>query len=96
MQESIPSDQRSYSPIRTQVMHDLVRYTADRNQDIQGLNGNIECCHTMINYSVDQIERQTCQFSEQEKEIREGKDRTLVQRKRNGYLEALLVGAWLN
>jgi hypothetical protein len=83
---------------RTQVMHDLVKYNTDRNQDIKDLNETIECCHTMINYSADQIERRACQLSEQEKEItekdeiiREGEDRILEQRKRNGYLEALLM-----
>jgi hypothetical protein len=52
----------------------------------------------MINYNADQIERQACQLSEQEKEItqkdeiiKEGEDRIREQRKRNGYLEALLV-----
>jgi len=52
----------------------------------------------MINYNADQIERQACQLSDQEKEItekdeiiKEGEDRILEQRKRNGYLEALLV-----
>ena len=83
---------------RTQVMHDLVKYNTDRNQDIKDLNENIEYCHTMINYNADQIKRQACQLSEQEKEItekdeiiKEGEDRILEQQKRNGYLEALLV-----
>jgi hypothetical protein len=83
---------------RTQVMHDLAKYNTDRNQDIKDLNQNIECCHTMMNYNADQIERQACQLSEQEKEItekdeiiKEGKDRILEQQKRHGYLEALLV-----
>jgi hypothetical protein len=83
---------------RTQVMHDLVKYNTDRNQDIKDLNENIEYCHTMINYNADQIERQACQLSDQEKEItekdeiiKEGEDRILEQQKRNGHLEALLV-----
>ena len=52
----------------------------------------------MINYNANQIERRACQLSGQEKEItekdeiiKEGKDRILEQRKRNRYLEALLV-----
>src|ERR1700734_452223 len=81
---------------RTQVMHDLVKYNTDRNQDIKDLNENIEYCHAMINYNADQIERQACQLSDQEKEItekdeiiKEGEDRILEQQKRHGYLEAL-------
>lgn len=78
-------------------MHDLARYNTDRNQDVKDLNENIEYCHTRINYNADRIERQACQLSEQEKEItekdeiiKEGEDRILEQRKRRGYLEALL------
>jgi hypothetical protein len=78
-------------------MYDLARYNTDRNRDVKDLNENIEYCHTMINYNADQIERQACQLSEQEKEItekdeiiKEGEDRILEQRKRHGYLEALL------
>src|SRR5947209_3424025 len=83
---------------RMQAIHDLARYNTDRNQNIKDPNENIECCHTMINYNADQIERQAYQLCKQEKEvtekdeiIKEGKIVFLEPRKRQGYLEAMLV-----